>query len=109
MLYQSLRNEFQDVPIYSIQFSHFAAGNVLTDKEKQYKVAEYKDRFGIQFFIGSQYCEGLIDNFEEAIRQKVRGFITCPNMSFCAYRHVEPWMVGNIKITNRKFNEVYHG
>jgi hypothetical protein len=108
ILYQALRNEFGDIPFYSIQFAHFATGNHPTNPECQSKVAEYKDKFGIQFFIGSQYCEGLVSNFDKTIQQKVRGFITCPNMSFSTHRHVEPWMVETIRNTNQKFNEVYH-
>ena len=107
-LYEALRNKFKKTPIYSVQFAHFAVGNVPTSSECQYLVKKYHEIYGIDFFVGSQYCEGLSTNFNEAMRQKVRGFLTCPVMSFNTKNggHMQPWMVDAIKEANRKFKEI---
>jgi hypothetical protein len=108
-LYQALRDEFPDTPFYSLQFAHFSCGGTSTSLEQQYKVKEYKDRFGIRFFVGSDYCEGLTKNFDEAMKQEVYGFVTSPMHQENPIKHtqVEDWMVKELQDTNRKIND-YH-
>lgn len=108
LLYQALRNEFPDTPIYSIQFAHFTTGNVPNFVEGQMLVKEYNEKYGIQFFVGSDYCEGLTKNFDAAMDQHVRGFLTSPMHGEHPRMHtrIEPWMVDALREANRKIQKV---
>lgn len=106
-LYQALKYEFMDVPIYSVQFAHFAVGISPTNWECQSMITKYHDEYGIEFFVGSGNCGGLSTNFDAMIKQKARGFFTAPLMQFFANNeHIQPWMVEAIKKANRKFEEI---
>ena len=109
-LYQALRDEFIDIPFYSIQFAHFSiGGNSPTNWECQSMITSYGEKYKIQFFVGSEYCEGMRINFDAAVKQKARGFFTCSRHFENPVKHnsIEPWMVETIKETNRKFREAY--
>jgi hypothetical protein len=110
LLYAQLENEFPDTHRYSIQGAHFSCG-YLTSKENQMKVKKYNENFGVEFFVGSDYCEGMITNFDAVIEQGVRGFLTAPLHRDNPKHHksVEPWMVDVIRDTNKKFMDVYNG
>ena len=107
-LYQALREQFPDNPLYSVQFAHFTTANSPNYIEGQMKVKEYNERYGVQFFIGSEYCEGLTTNFNAAIEQKVRGFFTAPMHITHPAKHtsVQPWMVDALREANRKLEEL---
>ena len=107
-LYAQLEKEFPSASRYSIQGAHFSCGYI-TDKEKQMKVRTYKEKFGVQSFVGSDYCEGMIANFDAAIEQSVRGFLTAPLHHYNSKhpKSIEPWMVDAIRNTNKKFMEAY--
>lgn len=112
LLYQALMGKFPDVPKYSIQFAHFAVGAFSnTDVSLQFMVKEYKEKYGIQFFVGSQYCDGLFQNIDAAIRQGVRGFFTAPfhleNPKNPAT--LDEWMLTAMTETNKRFEEAYNG
>jgi hypothetical protein len=108
-LYEVLSNIYRDA-FYSIQFAHFSIGGMnFTNLECQSMVTQYNEKYGIKFFVGSDYCEGMVKNFDAAIKQKVRGFFTCPRHLENPIHHnlIEPRMIDIIKETNRKFREVY--
>jgi hypothetical protein len=110
VLYQALANEFVGTDIYSIQGAHFSCGYT-TSNENQMKVKEYNKKFGIKFFVGSDYCEGLSTNFDAALEQGVRGFLTAPlhHSHPKQFKVVKPWMVDAIKEANQKFMEISNG
>lgn len=112
LLYDALRDEFPYVPRYSIQFAHFMIGAFsTTDVSLQLKVKRYNRKYGIQFFIGSQYCDGLIMNIDAAIQQGVRGFFTAPFHLENPKKptHLEDWMLTAMVETNKRFEEAYNG
>jgi hypothetical protein len=108
LVYETLRNEFPTHPIYSFQFAHLEIGHQRTSDDCQSVVRIYHDKYDIGFFIGSQYCEGLITNLDVAIDLKVRGFVTSPLHSENLVKHdkIEPWMLDAIREANQRFNEV---
>ena len=107
LLYETLKDKFKGHPIYSVQFAHFVVGTVSTNLKDQSLVKKYRDEYGIQFLVGSQYCEGLSSNFDVAMEQNVRGFLTCPVMSFFEKNgHIQSWMVNSIKQANKRFEEM---
>lgn len=110
-LYQHLKKEFPDNPLYSIQFSHFATGNIPNDPPKIERIKEYHEKYDIDFFVGSEYCEGLRTNFDRAIRQKVRGFFSAPMLVThpLGHKSIQPWMIEALVEANQKFKEAYHG
>jgi len=107
-LYQHLTEQFPDNPLYSIQFAHFTTAGSPNHIEGQMKVKEYNEKYVVQFFVGSEYCEGLTTNFDAAIEQKVRGFFTAPMHLTHPLKHtsVQPWMVNALRETNKKFEEL---
>jgi len=111
VLYQAIRDEFPDVPFYSIQFAHFTCGHLQNRLDGQFKVKEYTEKFGIKFYVGSDYCEGLTTNFDALAEQKAWGFFTCPMHSENLVKHtsIEPWMVDTLRTTNEKIKEVWNG
>lgn len=108
LLYAALRNEFPETPIYSVQFAHFTTGNVPNYEGGQMRVKEYNEKYGIQFFVGSDYCEGLTKNFDAAMEQKVRGFLTSPIHGEHPKKHqrIEPWMVDALRTANQRVQKV---
>jgi hypothetical protein len=110
-VYQALRKEFPYNPLYSIQFSHFATGNIPNDPPKIKRIKEYSEKYEVQFFVGSEYCEGLSKNFDAAIEQNVRGFFTAPMLIThpLKHKHIQPWMVEALQETDRKFKELRNG
>lgn len=111
LLYQALREEFPDIPIYSIQGPHFSVGkkDYYTDEKNQRKVTEYTDKFGIRFFVGPDYCEGIRKNIDKAIEQKCYGFLPAPlgEENTVLHTSVEQWMCDDMKYANERFREVY--
>lgn len=109
-LYQALKDEFKDIPFYSMQFAHFAVGNVPTSWECQDMVRDYNKRFGIKFFVGSQYGDGLKINLENAIKQNIWGFVTAPFGAQNPNRpsSIEPWIADNVREANKRLRE-FHG
>lgn len=108
ILYQAIVDEFPRADKYSIQFAHFAIGAYsTTDLSYQSMVTSYKEKYGIEFFVGSQYCDGLLKNLDAAISQKVRGYFTAPfhleNPNFPT--SLEPWMFVNMMYANKRFEE----
>jgi hypothetical protein len=106
-LYKALAEEFPNNPIYSVQYAHFAVGRSLTGEEQQNKVTQYKNEYGIKFFVGSEYCEGLKTNIDAALRQEVYGFVTSPLHLFSQnqYTSIQPWMIDALKTANGRLNE----
>ena len=65
----------------------------------------------MKFFVGSQYCDGLKTNFDNAIKQEAWGYITSPLHQENPVQRtlIEPWMVDDLREVNNKFKEVYNG
>ena len=110
-LYQIMREEFPDLPIYSIQGPHFSVGkkDYYTDEKNQRKVTEYTDKFGIRFFVGPDYCEGIRNNIDKAIEQKAYGFLPAPlgEENTITHTYMEQWMCDDMMYANNKFKEAY--
>jgi len=106
-LYGYMRDEFPETPFYSLQFAHFYCGITPNYLYGQMKSKKYAEEFGIRFFVGSNYCEGLTENYNAIREQKLWGFITCPMHSENQMKHysVEPWMVETLRETNQKLKE----
>lgn len=105
VLYRALANEFPGIPFYSLQFAYFSCGGTSPSNHIQRnKIKEYKKRFGIRFFVGPDYCEGLINNFDEIMQYEPYGFIVSPTHVENPIKHnsIEPWMVDAIKEANKK-------
>jgi hypothetical protein len=108
-LYEKLRSEFPNAPLYSFQYAHFSCGGTPTPIDMQYKVKRYTEDYGVKFFVGSDYCEGLTKNFDYAMKQKAYGFVTSPMHSEnpIKHEHVEDWMVDTLRETNKRINDYY--
>ena len=110
LLYQALMDEFPNAVRYSIQFAHFAVGAYsTTNLECQSKVISYNEKYGIQFFVGSQYCDGLLTKFDAAIKQKVKGYFTAPFHGENPNHPIslEPWMLADMMYANKEFREAH--
>lgn len=113
LLYQAIRNEFPHTPMYSIQGPHFSVGHkdYYTEEKNQKKVTEYTEKFGIKFFVGPDYCEGMKKNVDKAIEQKVWGFLPAPLGEENTVTHtvMEQWMADDMREVNKRFMGAYNG
>jgi hypothetical protein len=108
-LYSVLAEEFDGIPIYSLQFIHFSCGGTPTTIKQQMKVKQYKDEYGIRFFVGSNHCEGIIENYNKVYDQEFYGFLTAPMHSENPHedQHIEDWMIYTLKEANEGINDYY--
>jgi hypothetical protein len=108
-VYKDIRSEFPDYPFYSIQYAHYACGGTPTNEMLRSKIIDYTTWYGIKFFVGSEYCEGLSINFNRAMREGAYGFVTAPTHDFNSSKHtkIQDWMVTKLQETNERFNEHY--
>ena len=60
--------------------------------------------FGVKYYVGSEYIQGMQEITPHAIKHGVR-LITSPIHSFQKYRRIEPWMLDTIKDTLRQYAE----
>lgn len=87
--------------INHISFNYFPYGS-------EYKpVLDEKEKYGINQFVGAEYCEGLRDgNGRKAIKQGLR-IICGPTHPYAKHDHLDKWMVDvmqqNIEWYRRKF------
>ena len=110
LVYDALRKEFPDTPFYSLQYAHFAVSGITeTDEWLQLIIKAYSNGFGIRFFVGSEYCEGLAKNTDKAIAQGAYGLVCAPIHAENPVKHdkMEEWMINSLKEANKKFNENY--
>jgi hypothetical protein len=103
-VYSMLRHAFPNAHRYAIQFEHFIHGI-----DSQLFVKKYTEDYGVRFFIGSNYAEGLRDNLEAGISQKTWGFLTAPMHYLNSVKHtqVEDWMIPVIQKANEKLCEAW--
>lgn len=98
-IYRDLASCFPHHYRYGITYTMFA--NVMGRE----LVPEQMRRHGIAMFCGSEYCEGLIANTDEAIRLGFRGFVTAPLHALTGHRSLEPWMLDAIRGSIRKWKD----
>lgn len=103
-VYEMLQKEFPDNNRYAVQFEHFTHGT-----GTQLFVKKYAEEYGTRFFVGSNYVEGLLDNLQRGIDQKIWGFITAPlhKLNDVQHTQVEDWMIPVIRNANEKLCEAY--
>lgn len=103
-VYDMLKREWPRVNRYAIQFEHF-----IHMPPTQLYVKKYAEDYGVRFFVGSNYVEGLQDNLYRGINQKIWGFLTAPMHRLNDTRHtkVEDWMIPVIQKANKELCEVW--
>ena len=91
-LYNAMRVEFPSSEFYGIQFTYF--GPVNRRRNMIPDLQHARDTWGIKYFVGSEYCQGLREHTPIAIEHGVWGFITSP-FHFeqrQKYTNMEDWM-----------------
>jgi hypothetical protein len=96
-----LRRKFPQAVHYAIKHVHFAdvLGAQATAEDM---------RNGSLIWVGSEYCEGLLENTESAIEQGFRGFVTAPLHLLTEHRIIEDWMLDAIKESLSKWRRHVH-
>lgn len=73
-------------------------------------IKQEMDTFGVNEFVGVEYCEGLkAGNGRIAFEQGLRGLFVGPLHPFTKHDHVEPWMLREITNAHRMFEEKNNG
>ena len=57
-----------------------------------------------KYFIGSEWAQGLRDNYDAAMEQKAWGFITAPIHLDSGFSRLEDWMLDRIGATIKKLD-----
>ena len=92
-LYQKYREVYTDtVNINVIQFTYIPHGHSFYSEIKR-----DIEKFGLNVWGGSEYCEGLPSASPIAKEFKLRGLVTAPIHPFVPHRTIEPWMIENFK------------
>lgn len=97
-LYSVLQREFPDCNHYGIQFTYY-----IHDSKIIYDwIADTSARYGIKYFGGSEYCQGLRKHTPLCIAQKQQGFITAPIHPFQTNHRLETWMLDELSWANEQ-------
>ena len=96
-----LHLEFADCAHYRIQYTHFP----LMSESVRWII---KSNPQSKYFVGSEYVEGLVSNYEEGILQGVWGFLTSPTHRLSSQTRVEPGMLKIIRNVNEALCNEYH-
>ena len=94
-----LYSEFADCAHYRIQYTHFP----LMSESVRWII---KSNPQSKYFVGSDYIDGLVSNYEEGILQGVWGFLTAP--IHLPQTRVEPGMLKIIRNVNEALCKEYH-
>ena len=97
-------NEYEH---YRIQYIQFRPGATIEGEEFN-KVAVQSNPKS-KYFAGSEWVEGLKDNYDTAMEHGVYGFLTSPMHTVIPYTQIEDWMLDNIKEAIRKLSLERHG
>jgi hypothetical protein len=103
-LYAEMNWQFPGSQHYGIQFTYFPHGQGLMDK-----VISTSRKYGVKYYVGAEYCQGLRPNVPLCIEQRMHGVIVAPIHSFQTHHRVdEKWMLDDIEWAIKTFNESYH-
>lgn len=100
-VYQNLQSSFPYSQHLSIQFTYF---NQPPEVNMFNLVKAAQEKYGIRYIVGSQYCEGLRENTDFAIQNKL-DFITSPVHRWHGSDRVVPWMSDAIRESLAKFSK----
>ena len=96
---KALQEAYPESNHYSLQYTYWQhPHNVHAAVQASQKM------FGIKYYVGSEYIQGMRQVAPWAIQHGVR-FITSPIHSFQEHRRVEPWMLDTIRDTLRLYEE----
>ena len=91
------KQNFPDVRIHGIQYTVWVHGN-----NYNYRTMLKEDiaKYGIDFYAGAEYCDGIKRFTPDLLASEFRGFIVAPFSVLTEYHQLENWMVENIKYAN---------
>jgi hypothetical protein len=96
--------EFPHCNQYRIQFSHFP---MTWPSFGQDIIKKNYDLYGIKYFVGSEFIEGININMPKALEQYVWGYLTSPIHHFTKRKQIDTWMLEIIRNANNTFSEVW--
>lgn len=91
------KQNFPEVKIHGIQYTVWVHGNNFN-----YRTMLKEDiaKYGIDFYGGAEYCDGIKHYLPALLASEFRGFIVAPFSILTDFQKLEPWMVENIKYAN---------
>lgn len=102
-LYTALGERFPDSQHYGIQFTYFPHGGSLMQN-----VINTSRKYGVKYYVGAEYCQGLRPNVPQCIEQQMHGVLVAPIHSFQAHHRVKKWMLEDIEWSIKTFDIAYH-
>jgi len=95
---EALYAEFPGCEHYRVQYSYFR--HMVSDHARSY----IKNNPRSKYFVGSDYAEGLITNFDEGLELGIWGFVTAPIIAGNSEQAgLEDWQLENIETTIKRF------
>jgi hypothetical protein len=96
-VHDALQAALPDVTHYAIQFTHFVHHRRVQVERLQWA----RDKWGIKYFAGSEYCQGLEKHLPLAIEQGIWGFITAPLYPGPCPERLDQWQVDALDAANK--------
>ena len=95
----ALRDSYPDSAHYGIQYSYWRHG-----RDVQTAIQIVQQNLGIQYYVGSEFINGIEAVTPHAIRQNLR-LITCPIHTYQSERRLLPYMIDKIADSLRKYDD----
>lgn len=100
------KQRWPDVQIHGINYTVWVHGN-----NYNYRTMLKEDiaKYGIDFYAGAEYCDGVKRFTPELLASEFRGFIMAPFSVLTQYRKLEAWMIENVKYANEAISRRQYG
>jgi hypothetical protein len=85
---------FPGVKINGINYTYWVHGNNFNYAPM---LDQDIDKYGIDFYVGAEYCEGIPVFLPHLLKSKIRGFIVAPFSVLTNHSTLEDWMLDNIR------------
>lgn len=93
VVYTALKDNFPDCAHFAVQYTYY---NQPPEINMPVLIKRAQTLYNIRYFVGSQYCEGLRDNLENAVNFPL-DLLCAPIHSFTGHQDIEDWMLDVIK------------
>jgi len=87
----ALRANIPNVNFHGIQYTYWYHNETYKNK-----VREDANNYGIDFYVGAEYCEGLPVYMPQMLKEKYKGFIIAPLSPLTSHERMEEWMYVNM-------------
>lgn len=93
-LLEALKTHFCDATLYLLQYTYFDSSH---PQENVAYVESLQHNYKCEVIAEAMFCDGLPNTTPQSIAKGFRGQILCPTHQHTGKKHIEDWMLTNIK------------